>query len=62
MAYSEAQNRATQKYVKKSYDRIYISLPKGRKEEFQAAADTAGESLTRYIIRATEMRMEQDGL
>lgn len=55
--YSQAQNRATQKYMKENYERIYIAIPKGKKEIIKAAADAAGESLTAYIIKAVEERM-----
>ena len=57
MAYSQASNRAVQKYVKEHYDRICLSIPKGKKEKIKAAADAADESLTAYIIKAAEMRM-----
>lgn len=59
MAYTEAQNKATQKYQKENYERIYISIPKGSKERIKAAADAAGESMTAYIMKAIEMRMEK---
>ena len=54
---SQAQNRATQKYMKENYERIYISIPKGKKDLIKAAADAAGESLTAYIMKAVEARM-----
>ena len=57
MAYSDAANKASQKYKKANYDRVYISIPKGKKEMIKAAADAADESLTSYIIKAVEMRM-----
>ena len=60
MAYTQAQNKATQKYIKGNYERIYISLPKGRKENMKAAAEAAGESLTSYIVKAVEMRMNAE--
>lgn len=58
--YSASQNKATQKYVKNNCDRIYITIAKGKKEELKAAADAVGESLTSYIIKAAEMRMENE--
>ncbi len=60
-AYSQAQNKATQKYVKENYERVALSFKKGYKERWKAAADAAGESLTSYIIKAVEMRIEQEG-
>lgn len=58
--YSQAQNKATQKYMKENYERIYIALPKGKKEKMKMAADAANESLTSYIINAVERRMDTE--
>lgn len=60
MAYSQAQNKATQKYAKTHLDRLYITVPKGQKEIMQAAAKAQGESLSAYIKKAIEMRMEAE--
>ena len=58
--YSQAQNKATQKYVKENYDRVALSFQKGHKDRWKAAADAAGESLTAYIMKAVEMRIENE--
>ena len=58
--YSEARNKATQKYVKNNCDRLYITIAKGKKEELKAAAEAAGESLTAYLMHAAEMRIAQE--
>lgn len=47
--YSEAQNKSTQKYIKKNYDEIKIRLAKGKKEELKKAAALSGKSLNQYI-------------
>ena len=60
MAYTQARNKATQKYVKNNCDRIYITVGKGKHEELKAAADAVGESLTSYLIKAAEMRMQTE--
>ena len=39
MAYSQASNRATQKYVKANYERIYLVCKKGQKEKYQRSDD-----------------------
>ena len=59
-AYSQAQNKATQKYMKEHYERIHIAVPKGQKDLIKAAADAAGESLTAYVMKAVEMRMNNE--
>ena len=51
MAVSKAQQRAVNKYVKEKYDRINITMPKGRKEQIQAAAEARGESVNGFINR-----------
>lgn len=48
--YSEAQNRATQKYVKNNYDDIKVRVPKGKREEYKAYAEAQGKSLNHLII------------
>jgi len=54
MAYSQAQNKATQKYVKKNYDRIYVTCKKGDKEKYAALAKDAGMSLNQFILSLLE--------
>lgn len=51
MAVSKAQQKAVNKYVKEKYDRINITMPKGRKEQIQAAAEARGESVNGFINR-----------
>lgn len=48
--YTEAQNRATQKYVKANYDDIKVRVPKGKREEYKAHAETQGKSLNQLVI------------
>jgi len=58
---SHASQIAVAKYVKKNYDRIEVKVPKGRKASIQAAAEAVGESLNRYIYKATDERIERAG-
>lgn len=55
---SKAQQKAVNKYVKNNYDRINVTFPKGTKEELEAAAAAAGESVNSYIRTAVSRRME----
>lgn len=48
--YSEAQNKATQKYIQKTYDTITIRVPKGMREKYNAHAESKDTSLTKLII------------
>ena len=51
MAYSEAQKKASMKYVKNNYDRIEIKVPKGKKAIYQEYATLKGERLNKLIPR-----------
>lgn len=57
---SKAQQRATNKYIAKAYDRVNLTLPKGRKDEVKAHAEQRGESLNGFIQRAIEETMIRD--
>ena len=52
MATSKAQQNATNKWIAKAYDRINLTVPKGRKEIIQAHAEANGESVNGFINRA----------
>ena len=56
-----AQNR----YIKKAYDRVNLVLRKDTeptKEQVQAAADAANESLNAYIVQAIAERIQRDNM
>jgi len=64
MPISEAQKRAVRKYKESNYDRIELSVPKGRKDEIKAHAESRGESLNGFVNRAideTTVRDKEDG-
>ena len=60
MAVSKAQQKAVNKYVKENYDRVNVNMPKGRKDQVKAHADSKGESLNTFINRAITETMERD--
>lgn len=60
MAVSKAQQKATNKYIASNYDRINLTVPKGRKAAIQAHAAEHGESANAFIARAIEETMERD--
>ena len=47
-------------YIARTYDRVNLTMPKGRKEVIQAKADAHGESVNAYINKAIEQRMERE--
>ena len=58
---SEAQRKAVRKYNEKSYDRLEIKVPKGRKAELQEHASAQGESLNGFVNRAIDEAVEREG-
>ena len=62
-SYSQAQNKATQKYIHNAYDQIILRVRKDteptRATITQAAADS-GMSLNAYIMEAISERMSRD--
>ena len=56
---SSAQRKATDKYWEK-FDEMRVRVPSGRKAEIKAHADSRGESLNGFIIRAMAETMERD--
>jgi len=61
MAASKAQQKAQNKWIASTYDRINLTVPKGQKETIKAHAETHGESVNAFINRAITETMERDG-
>lgn len=57
MTVSKAQQKAVNKYVREKYDRINITMSKGKKEEIQARATQLGMSVNAYINAAIDEKM-----
>ena len=47
-------------WISKVYDRINLTVPKGKKEEIQAHAAAQGESVNAFLNRAVEETIERD--
>ena len=60
MPVSKAQQKAVHKYVRANYDRLELTVPKGRKDEIKAHAAARGESVNAFITRAIDQTMERD--
>ena len=56
----KASTRAHNKYIAKAYDRINLTVPKGKKDTIQAHAETQGESVNGFINRAIDNQISQD--
>lgn len=48
------------KYIAKAYDRINLTMPKGKKDLIQAHAEAKGESVNGFINRAINETIERD--
>ena len=59
MSVSEAQKKASVKYLEK-LDEIRIRMPKGKKDDIKAAAAAVGESMNQYVVKAVDQRMEKE--
>ena len=60
MPYSEAQKRATMKYMKENLEDIKIRVPKGKRAEYKALAEKRGKSLSRLRVDLIEQDMQND--
>lgn len=60
MPASKAQQASQNKWISKNYDRVNLTLPKGRKAELQAHAAKQGESLNGFVNRAITEQVKRD--
>ena len=58
---SEAQKKAVAKYNAKSYDRIELKVPKGKKQIIKDFADSRGKSLNGFVNEAIDEKMSREG-
>ncbi len=56
----KASTKAQNKYIAKAYDRVNLTMPKGKKDAVQAHATQHGESVNAFINRAIDEAMERD--
>ncbi|MBC8535800.1 hypothetical protein [Feifania hominis] len=47
-------------WQKENYDRVNLTMPKGKKAIIQAQADSEGKSLNGYINEAIDEKMERE--
>ena len=56
--YTEAQKKATIKYLKEKTDSIQIRAPKGTKEAWKTAAEEQKLSLNQFIVQTMDKTIE----
>ncbi|MBP3543722.1 MAG: hypothetical protein J6J86_05805 [Lachnospiraceae bacterium] len=54
MAYTEAQKKASIKYMTEKTDDIRLRVQKGLKEKYKAEAEKRGMSMTQFIVECVE--------
>lgn len=59
MPASKAQQKAVAKYMRENYDVYQIRMPKGKKDAIKSFADSNGESINGFILRAIDEAMQQ---
>lgn len=57
--YTEAQKKASIKYLKEKTDSIQIRAQKGTKERWKDAAAARGQSLNQFIVETVEAEIER---
>lgn len=59
--YSEAQKRATAKYMKENLDDIKVRVKKGKRDEYKREIAKLGySSLNDFIIKAIDEKIERE--
>ena len=54
MPVSKAQQKAVNKYMAANYDRVNVTMPKGKKAEIQALAESRGQSVNAFVNEAID--------
>ena len=60
MGASDAQKRATKKYLDEKMDRITVRVAKGKRDVIHEHAKDQNESVNEFICRAINETMERD--
>ena len=60
--YTQAQNKATQKYQKENLEQVRMWVKKGEKDRYKQLASAAGLSLAEFLKQAVEEYALNHGL
>lgn len=58
MAYTEAQKRASMKYMAEKTDDIRLRVKAGLKDKYKTEAEKRGMSMTQFIVSCVEKELE----
>lgn len=59
MSYTEAQKKASIKYMSEKTDDIRLRVPKGLKDKYRTEAKKRGISMTQFIVNCVEKELEK---
>lgn len=59
MAYTEAQKKASIKYMAEKTDDIRLRVPKGLKDKYKKAAEEHGMSMTQFIVQCVDAEINK---
>ena len=57
--YNESGKNASMKYNKEHREKLGLNLPKGKKDEYKAFAESLGMSLTELFVMLIEREMKK---
>ena len=60
MTTTKASQKAVNKYIKNNYDRVNLTIQKGKKDEYRKIAQSKGISLNQFIIDCIEANISED--
>ena len=60
MPYTEAQKRASMKYMTEKTDDIRLRVPKGTKAAWKDAAEQRGKSMTQFVLDCVNKEIEKE--
>jgi predicted HicB family RNase H-like nuclease len=58
MSYTEAQKKASIKYISQKTDDIRLRVPKGLKDKYKYEAEKRGISMTQFIVNCVEKEIK----
>ena len=58
--YTKAQARSAKKYLTETVEDVRIRVPKGQKAIIKAHAESQGESMNQFVVRAIHEAMAHD--
>lgn len=57
--YTEAQKKATLKYLNETKDNIQLRVPKGTKDKWKKEADKRNKSMTQFVVDCVNKEIDK---